>query len=262
MTLPKSPNGPRLGAQERFAFADNWRRFNSNVSDDQRELARNSLTDWLGALNGLTFLDVGAGSGLFASAALELGAHVSAFDFDPAGDRVERGDVLDNDYMQALGQFDVVYSWGVLHHTGRMWYALENTCNAVRPGGRLFISIYNDQGWRSNLWRAVKRGYGRVPVALRPIYTALMISPLEARAVVRSLLRRENYLATWSTSLDRGMGKWRDIVDWVGGYPFEVAKPEDVFDFCRARGFELERIKTQGGSLGCNEFLFRRLDPP
>ncbi len=59
--------------------------------------------------------------------------------------------------MESLGQWDIVYSWGVLHHTGDMWTAMENTCARVAPGGRLFISIYNDQGATSRVWTAVKR---------------------------------------------------------------------------------------------------------
>jgi hypothetical protein len=56
----------------------------------------------------------------------------------------------------------------------------------------------------------------------------------------------------------RGMNPWRDVVDWVGGYPFEVAKPEEVFDFFRSRGFQLERLKTCAGGLGCNEYMFEK----
>jgi 2-polyprenyl-6-hydroxyphenyl methylase/3-demethylubiquinone-9 3-methyltransferase len=48
------------------------------------------------------------------------------------------------------------------------------------------------------------------------------------------------------------------VVDWVGGYPFEFAKPEEIIDFYRARGFTLERMKPGPGSYGCNEFVFRR----
>jgi 2-polyprenyl-6-hydroxyphenyl methylase/3-demethylubiquinone-9 3-methyltransferase len=84
-----------------------------------------------------------------------------------------------------------------------------------------------------------------------------MIAPLEARAAIKTILLRQNYFATWRDPLDRGMSKWRDMVDWIGGYPFEVARPEEVFDFCRLRGFQLEKIRTQGGDHGCNQFLFR-----
>jgi hypothetical protein len=139
-----------------------------------------------------------------------------------------------------------------------LWEALGNACDAVAPGGRLFISIYNDQKWWSKGWRAVKRTYCRVPSPLRPLYVAVMIAPLEARAAIKTILLRQNYFATWRDPLDRGMNKWRDMVDWIGGYPFEVARPEEVFDFCRLRGFQLEKIKTQGGDHGCNQFLFRR----
>ena len=56
----------------------------------------------------------------------------------------------------------------------------------------------------------------------------------------------------------RGMHRWYDLVDWVGGWPFEVARPEEVFRFLRDQGFQLEELRTCGGKLGCNEFLFRR----
>ena len=54
------------------------------------------------------------------------------------------------------------------------------------------------------------------------------------------------------------MNHWRDAVDWVGGYPYEVATPEAVLDFCRARGFELTAMRCGGVGLGCNEFVFDR----
>jgi hypothetical protein len=56
----------------------------------------------------------------------------------------------------------------------------------------------------------------------------------------------------------RGMSFWRDLIDWVGGYPFEVATPEQIFDFYRERGFLLTRLHTCGGGLGCNQFVFEK----
>jgi hypothetical protein len=55
------------------------------------------------------------------------------------------------------------------------------------------------------------------------------------------------------------MSRWHDLIDWVGGYPFEVASPEQIFDFCRERGLSLKRLKTCGGGSGCNQFVFEKL---
>lgn len=229
-------------------------------------------------LKGKRFLDVGCGSGLFSLAARQLGARVHSFDVDEESvvcaqelkrryfpdDRdwaIENGTIVDPDYVRSLGQFDVVYAWGVLHHTGAMWDALEHTQLALAPGGKLFVSIYNDQGILSVVWRRTKKTYNLLPDVMKLPFALLIVVPLEAKAALRALvvLRPWQYIRSWSAySKSRGMSRWHDLIDWIGGFPFEVAKPEEVFDFCRRRGLILARLKTCGGRLGCNEFVFEK----
>ena len=174
---------------------------------------------------------------------------------------VEQGSVLDEAYLRSLGAFDIVYSWGVLHHTGAMWKALENALIPVAPAGQLFIAIYNGQGAHSRRWRAVKRFYNRTPPAVRgPVALGVAVHQWGRRTAKDFLLLRP--FSRWRTySVERGMSPWRDVVDWGGGYPFEVAKPEEILDFYRSRNFKLVKLKTCGGSSGCNEFVFRRILP-
>jgi len=267
---------------ERFQFGANWSRFLHVLTDERIAQAEASLLDMLGtqSLNGRDFLDIGCGSGLFSLAARRLGGKVRSFDFDAlsvacteelkrryfvddSAWSVSEGSVLDAGYMQSLGRFDIVYSWGVLHHTGAMWTALDNACRAVAPGGSLFVALYNDQGARSVWWTHVKRVYNRLPAVLRPAYTLAFGVALEGGALALALVRlRPRQLVDRWTKYEsvRGMSRWHDIVDWIGGYPFEVASPEAVFDFCRARDLTLVRLKTCGGKMGCNEFVFVR-DP-
>jgi 2-polyprenyl-6-hydroxyphenyl methylase/3-demethylubiquinone-9 3-methyltransferase len=171
---------------------------------------------------------------------------------------VERGDVLDEDFMTRLGKFHLVYAWGSLHHTGNMWRAIENAAAAVAPGGLLFLAIYNDQGGTSRRWRSIKRFYHKLPHALRPLLVASCVPVLWWKDFLKGALRGRPFAAWHNYASERGMSPWYDMVDWVGGYPFEVAKPEQVFGFVHARGFSLENIKTVGGGLGCNEFVFRK----
>jgi 2-polyprenyl-3-methyl-5-hydroxy-6-metoxy-1,4-benzoquinol methylase len=269
-----------LEGGERFPFGENWRRFLALLDDRRIAAAERSVQEILGQrdLAGLKFLDIGSGSGLFSLVARRLGATVHSLDLDPQsvacaqelrrrffpGDSkwtVERGSALDGQYIQGLGQFDVVYSWGVLHHTGEMWKGLDHAARAVAPGGRLVIAIYNDEGRRSVRWRKRKAFYNRLPRLLQPAYVAGVVLPYELKQMAKVLLagRPGDYLRQWTQyHTGRGMNRWHDMVDWVGGYPFEVARPDAIVAFYRARGFVLTWIKTDSGS-GCNEYLFHEV---
>lgn len=267
-------SGPSEG-DARFEFGANWRRFLDTVDAGRIRTAEESMARRLGtsSLAGSRFVDVGCGSGLFSLAARNLGATVHSFDVDPQsvactmeikrrfrdGDPhwvIEAGSALDQSYLQSLGQFDVVYSWGVLHHTGAMWEALANVAALVAPSGRLFISIYNDQRYKSVLWKRVKRAYVNSPLWAQKTLVAGVFCQIWIPKILLSIARGNGLSAWRDYRSDRGMSAWHDLIDWVGGYPFEVAKPEEVFAFFRRRGFILEELKTCGGSLGCNEYVF------
>jgi 2-polyprenyl-6-hydroxyphenyl methylase/3-demethylubiquinone-9 3-methyltransferase len=139
-----------------------------------------------------------------------------------------------------------------------MWQALSNAAGLVAPAGKLWIAIYNDQGTISNRWRTIKRIYNRLPGGLRFLVTVPVLVHLYWRRTLKDLLCGHP-LETWrKEGEERGMSAWRDLIDWVGGYPFEVAKPEAILDFYLRRGFTLTRLTTCGGSLGCNEYVFVR----
>lgn len=255
--------------KQRFEFGANWTQFLELLSEDRICMAEDSLKNMLNIndLNDKTFLDIGSGSGLFSLAARRLGARVHSFDYDPKSVActqelkrryfnddpdwvIEEASALDKDYLSGLGQFDVVYSWGVLHHTGEMWQALENVPPLVADQGQLFIAIYNYQGIISRYWTWVKKTYNRSLIG-KVLMTVVHAPYLFLMRWLLKKLRKQ-------TNLQRGMDLWRDAVDWLGGYPFEVAKPEQIFVFFKSKNFSLMNLKTCGGRLGCNEFVFKK----
>lgn len=265
-------------AEERFEFGKNWEKFRNVLTEERIKEAERSLKEWLGTtdMQGKSFFDIGSGSGLFSLAARNMGARVFSFDYDEDSVnctkylkdqfykndtewQVERGDILDEEYLSKFGKYDIVYSWGVLHHTGNMYKALKNAGNLVVGQGTLFIAIYNDQGWKSKMWRGIKKAYCNAPRGLRSFIPIFYFIGIESLITIRDILKGKPF-HTWRTYVKRrGMSPYHDVVDWVGGYPFEVAKPEEIFAFFHEKGFTLEKMSTVGGKLGCNQYVFKLL---
>jgi 2-polyprenyl-3-methyl-5-hydroxy-6-metoxy-1,4-benzoquinol methylase len=272
-----------VSQRERFEFGKNWRLFLRTLDDDKIRRAEHSLQSFLGQdrLDGLSFLDVGSGSGLFSLAARRLGARVTSFDYDTDSvactqelrrryfpdDKswsVAQGSVLDKEMLASLGQFDIVYSWGVLHHTGQMWRALDLVKDLVAPQGQLFIAIYNDIGAVTDEWHRIKTKYNALPPLLRLPYASAVLAREEWPQFVSMWKQGKpgDYVKRWRDypkHSTRGMDFWRDQIDWIGGLPYERATVDEILDHYLADGFEPVKTLHREASYGCNEFLFRRI---
>jgi 2-polyprenyl-6-hydroxyphenyl methylase/3-demethylubiquinone-9 3-methyltransferase len=258
-----------------FRFGENWQSFVATVDDDRIAAAEAGLLRLLpaAALRGSRFLDIGCGSGLSALAAGRLGAAaVDAIDADPASVEaarallgkfavgyawsVEPASVFDLS-PERRGTYDIVYSWGVLHHTGDLWRAVDCACAMVRPGGRLAVALYRRTPL-CGFWTWEKRLYaGAGPATQRAI--AALYKVAYRAGLIATGRNPAAYIARYRS--DRGMDWRHDVHDWLGGYPYESTDPTTVERVLREHGFALERVfehrAAAGGLFGshCDEYV-------
>ena len=257
--------------KSRFGFGRNWKRYLSALAEADVEIAKQSLLAMIStpngtgpaeAIKGKRFLDVGCGSGLFSLCARSAGCEVVSFDYDPdsvsctkelrnryfpgdPGWKVLQGSVLDKTFLSSLDTYDIVYAWGVLHHTGDMWTAMDNVARLVRSGGTLCLAIYNDCGLRSKAWRVIKRFYN-VHLVTKIAVSGVFVPYMLSRRTISSIRRGSNLFATYNRQ--RGMHVLTDLFDWIGGYPYEYAKCDDIVQFYRDRGFVASKVMPTEGT--------------
>lgn len=263
---------------DRFAFGANWQGYlKRHFSEERAEIARKWLLDFLklDRLDGLTFLDIGCGSGLHSLGAWRSGAkRVISFDYDPqsvaatrslheaAGSpdnwEIFQGSILDEDLCARLGQADIVYSWGVLHHTGDQWRAIANAMSMMGPHSRLYIALYTSDQYVEpppEYWLRIKRRYNGAGFLTKRIMEAQHVWRFICLRRVSNLLRLPAIARAYKA--DRGMAMMPDVRDWLGGWPMEFSAVREVIEFAEARGLALVNLKTGAGN---TEYLFARAE--
>lgn len=267
----KRASASLLERKNHFDFGKNWAAFSQRIDEDRLSAAITSLQALVPDLHGKSFFDIGCGSGLFSLAALRLGAkRVFAVDIDDESVATTRKvlttlagtapwtaecrsvfDVSDEEF----GTFDVVYSWGVLHHTGDMWRAIDQASRLVAPGGTFAFALYERTPFCA-AWRVEKRLYSRAPAAIQRLIQATYMT---LRGLGRIMTGRR-----FGKTERRGMARDLDAHDWLGGYPYESASRDQVFVFMRERGFyRVKELPTRihlAGLLGsgCSEYVYVR----
>ncbi len=262
--------------KDRFEFGKNWDSFSKLIDEESILRAEDRLASFLGSrdLSGRTFLDIGCGSGLHSLAALRFGAkEIVAIDVDPysvatAGAVLDRFwsnpnksvrnlSVFDLDQEQ-LGEFDVVYAWGVLHHTGNMNRAIEMAAGRVKPGGFFAVALYGKTRYCA-MWKKIKRWYvNALPeqqAKAERIYVRLFGFYLWLRGK-----RLAVHIANYKNK--RGMDFYHDVRDWIGGYPYESISPAELECLLAPARFDLvkKNVRKRSGLFGSgnDEYLYRR----
>jgi SAM-dependent methyltransferase len=264
---------------KQFDFGQNWSDFSANAATVERVAqARAHFSALLSGIDiqGKSFLDIGFGQGFSLLSARAGGAVAVGCDINPKClEIIDRnrwlfpgppedialhvGSILDDATVKVLRSmdpdggrgFDIVHSWGVLHHTGDLRRALANAGSLVRPGGYFVIAIYN-RHWSSLPWLGIKALYVHSPRWIQ----RLMIAGLYPVIWLAKLVVTRNDPMT----KERGMDFYYDVVDWVGGYPYEYATIGEMEEICRPLSLSLVRAIPAVVPTGCNEFVFRKRD--
>jgi len=259
-----------------FEFGENWKNYAKTIDQKRIDSAIAGVKKLFpDGLAGKTFLDIGCGSGLHSLAALSLGAaSVTAVDIDensvntthelltryaPGSKWTTKVASVFDASADVLGKFDVVYSWGVLHHTGDMWRAIERAASFVDSDGQFAIAIYSATA-SDSMWKAEKKFYSQ---ASRPIQRAIRYIYMAAFFAGLTLSGRNPVSYVRNYPAIRGMNFSHDAHDWLGGYPYETATATEIHDrickmgFTEERSFPLPASRGLFGS-GCHEFVFQK----
>lgn len=261
-----------------YEFGKNWLEYSKLIDTARLDQVSSELARLLNIknLNGKKVLDIGCGSGVHEIGFYMLGCRdLIAIDYDknsiiatkqtlakfcPESDfKVLQGDILSEESL-SLGKFDIVYSWGVLHHTGNLVEAIRNASSLVADKGHLAIALYR-KTLMCGLWKIEKRIYSKLPKLLQLIVEFIYIFFFALALLITKRVSIFQYIHNYS--FKRGMSFITDVRDWLGGYPYESISPDDLRKLMSSLGlsqiYSLEGKKSIGifGS-GCDEFLFQK----
>ena len=256
-----------------FSFGKNWQNYLKSLTKAKILYAKNSLEEFLGNVKNSSILDIGCGSGIFSYSMYSLGAKkITSFDIDPFSVECAKylrnnvknpkrwnilyGSILDENFLTELGKFNIVYSWGVLHHTGNMWKAIHNAMTLVEDNGLFLIAIYNKTKY-SKFWLIIKKFYNKIPQIGKSLMDIVLFSLSFFILPIINLKSPFKKLKEYQSN--RGMNPMNDVKDWLGGYPYEYASFNEIINYVKSINSDFKLVKSiRTNREANNTYLFKK----
>ena len=202
-------------------------------------------------VKGKKVLDAGSGSGMVSIAFAVMGASVTGVDITSKcienGRKRAKAFGVECRFVQSdltmldlHEDFDIIYSWGVLHHTADAKASFFRLVEHLRPGGEIIIAVYLRTAF-SSFWNFSRVFYQSSPGFAKTAFrrsASVLLNGYDA--VRKALMKKERYML-------RGTSNEELVNDWFGVPHRTFHTYTEVYEWFREKGLDYRLVNPATG---------------